>query len=331
MKWRDDVKYKGIFERAGYILAGETNGQEWITKTMSALKKKNLPWKKLENAAAAKKEYPILSGELATPGFFGYHNQQAGWADAAKAVSQLRDDCFELGVSFIAGRSGTVIDFETDSKKSIKAALTLDGNRVIGDHFILSTGAWTSGLVSMYNSVLSTGHVIGYVKLTPEEIQKYESLPIYANFSTGWFNFPPHRDTGMLKMAIHGWGYTRTPRKEDLTAVRSNISSPPLIPPRERRNFVPRDGEARLREGLREILPELADRPFHKLALCWYTDTPSGNFIMDYHPDYANLFVGGAGSGQYVILYSCISTLTDSPITVRSNFFLYLGNTCHLP
>ncbi|CAI7663494.1 unnamed protein product [Penicillium manginii] len=298
VKWRDDVKYKGIFERAGYILAGETNGQEWITKTMSALKKKNLPWKKLENAAAAKKEYPMLSGELATPGFFGYHNQQAGWADAAKAVSQLRDDCFELGVSFIAGRSGTVIDFETDSKKSIKAALTLDGNRVIGDHFILSTGAWTSGLVSMYNSVLSTGHVIGYVKLTPEEIQKYESLPIYANFSTGWFNFPPHRDTGMLKMAIHGWGYTRTPRKEDLTAVRSNISSPPLIPPRERRNFVPRDGEARLREGLREILPELADRPFHKLALCWYTDTPSGNFIMDYHPDYANLFVGGAGSGH---------------------------------
>lgn len=191
-----------------------------------------------------------------------------------------------------------MIDFETDSHRLIKAASTLDDSRVEGDHFILSTGAWTSGLVPMYNSTLSTAQVLGYVRLTPDEKKKYKDLPIYANFSTGWFNFPPHEDSNMLKMAIHGWGYTRTPDQEDLTAIPSNVSSPPLLPPRERRNFVPADGETRLRQGLREILPELADRPFEKLSLCWYTDTPSGDFIMDYHPDYANLFIGGAGSGQ---------------------------------
>ncbi|KAJ5438728.1 uncharacterized protein N7458_009726 [Penicillium daleae] len=99
-------------------------------------------------------------------------------------------------------------------------------------------------------------------------------------------------------MAIHGWGYTRAPTAEDLVTNQANISTPPLIPPRERRNFVPADGEARLREGLREILPEPGDRPFEKLAMCWYTDTPSANFVMDWHPDYSNLFIGGAGSGH---------------------------------
>lgn len=223
-----------------------------------------------------------------------------GWADAAKAVAQLRDDCFELGVSFLCGRHGTVVGFDIDSSKKIKAVQTLDGSKVDGDHFILSAGAWASGLVPMYNSTLSTAQVLGYVRLTPQEMEKYQNLPIYSNFSTGWFNFPPHKETQTLKMAIHGWGYTRTPTADDHNSVKSNISSPPLIPPRQRINYVPADGEVRLREGLREILPELGNRPFEKLAMCWYTDTPTGDFIMDWHPDYSNLFVGGAGSGQSV-------------------------------
>ncbi|KAJ5089152.1 hypothetical protein N7532_007836 [Penicillium argentinense] len=322
LKWRDTPKYKGIFYPAPYILVGKTSpyGQDWIAKTTSALNKKKLPWTKLKDAASAKEKFPVLSGELAKPGFFGYHNHQAGWADAAKAISQLRDDCLELGISFICGRQGTVNGFETDSNKTIKAVSTLHGSQVEGDHFILSTGAWCTGLVPMYNSALSTGQVIGYLRLTPEEMKKYQNLPIYANFSTGWFNFPPHEDTNMLKMAIHGWGYTRTPSQEDRTAIKSNPSAPPLIPPRERRNFVPADAETRLRDGLREILPEVADRPFERLAMCWYTDTPSGDFIMDYHPDYSNLFLGGGGSGQYVTF----STYRVYPLTASHSAFKFL-------
>lgn len=276
------------------------NGRDWITKTSAALDKKKLPWTKLENAAFTKKQFPVLTGELAQPGFFGYNNHDAGWADAAKAVTQLRNDCMELGVSFICGRLGTVLEFETDSNRAIKSARTLGGTRVEADNFVVSAGAWVSGLVPMYNSTLSTAQVLGYVRLTPAEMEKYKDLPIYSNASTGWFNFPPHEDTQTLKMAIHGWGYTRAPTSEDRNAVQSNASSPPLIPPRERINYVPADAESRLREGLREILPELGNRVFEKLAMCWYTDTPSGDFIMDWHPEYTNLFVGGGGSGQYV-------------------------------
>lgn len=98
-------------------------------------------------------------------------------------------------------------------------------------------------------------------------------------------------------MALHGWCYTRKLEDDDSTGVKNNISLPPLTP-RSRSNFAPADAEQRLRQGLREILPELGDRPFERTALCWYTDTPTGDFIMDYHPDFKNLFVGGAGSGQ---------------------------------
>lgn len=283
-------------------------GQDWVTKTTNALDKKKLPWYKLESAESTRKQFPVLTGELANPGFFGYNNHQAGWADAAKAVSQLRDDCLELGVSFISGRAGTVVGFDTDPGKKITAVRCLNGDRVSGDHFVLAAGAWSSGLVPMYNSTLATAQVLGYMRLTPTEMQKYKSLPIYSNSSTGWFNFPPHEDFQTLKVAIHGWGYTRTPTSDDLNANKFNQSSPPLIPPRERINFVPEDAATRLKDGLVEMLPELRDRPFEKLAMCWYTDTPTGDFIMDWHPEYSNLFVGGGGSGQYVHISTiCIS------------------------
>jgi sarcosine oxidase/L-pipecolate oxidase len=44
--------------------------------------------------------------------------------------------------------------------------------------------------------------------------------------------------------------------------------------------------------------PELADRPFFKTRLCWYTDTATGDWIIDYHPSYKNLFVATGGSGH---------------------------------
>ena len=302
-KWSRSPRYEGIFSPAPYILVGNAkpgqDGQAWIGKTTAALTNRQLPWTQLDDAAAAKRLHPVLTGDLASPRFVGYLNKQAGWADASKATRQLRDDCLELGVSFICGHGGTVVGFDTDSQRKIKAVRTLDGGSVQGDHFILTAGAWSSGIVPMYNSTLSTAQVVGYVRLTESEMEKYKNLPIYTNSSTGWFNFPPHGDTKMLKMAIHGWGYTRSPSKaERARIIESNSSSPPLTPPRERPNFVPAEGEQRLRQGLREILPELGERPFEKVVLCWYTDTPTGDFIMDFHPDYKNLFIGGGGSGQ---------------------------------
>ena len=242
--------------------------------------------------------FKTLSGTLASPGFYGYTNAQAGWADAYKAISLLRDECLELGVSFISGRAGTAVKFKKSLNGQIQAVRTLAGTLVEGDHFILAAGAWASGLAPFHGSVLSTAQAVGYMHLTDEEMERYKDLPICINFSTGWFNFPPHKESRMLKMAIHGWGYTRSPSAEDKAAIKADVSSPPLKPPRERRNYVPADAERRLKEGLREILPELADRPFERVALCWYTDTPSGDFIIDYHPEYQNLFIAGGGSGQ---------------------------------
>lgn len=181
-KWSQSSRYEGIFFPAPYILAGNAspgqNGRSWIGRTTTALTNRQLPWTRLGDAAAAKHLYPVLTGGLAGPRFCGYLNEQAGWAAANKAVRQLRDDCLELDVSFICGRGGTVVGFDPDSQREIKAVRTFDGASVRGDHFILATGAWGSGLVPLYNSTLSTAQVLGYIRLTESEMKRYKELPI---------------------------------------------------------------------------------------------------------------------------------------------------------
>lgn len=42
----------------------------------------------------------------------------------------------------------------------------------------------------------------------------------------------------------------------------------------------------------------LANRPFTKARICWYTDTPHGDFLITYHPDFEGLFLATGGSGH---------------------------------
>jgi sarcosine oxidase/L-pipecolate oxidase len=138
--------------------------------------------------------------------------------------------------------------------------------------------------------MMATGQVVGWLRLTPEEMIRLKDLPIYFNFSTGFFCFPVHEATGYLKVAVHGFGYTSPHPKA--------VSAPPSSAVSARANFIPADGMQRLLAGLRDILPELAERGFEKVGLCWYNDTPTGDFIFDYHPEHKNLFIATGGSGQ---------------------------------
>jgi sarcosine oxidase / L-pipecolate oxidase len=299
LKWSKEGKYKDIFHHTTFVAATnrDLTGAAWLNNTTAALDRLSLPWQRLNGPDHAKELHPTLTGALAD-NFEGYQNSQAGWADANKAMAQLRDDCIEAGVSFVCGPAGTVTGLNLDSKGRIRSLQTLVQSTIEGEHFVLAAGAWASKLVNMYNSTISTAQVLAFLPLTDTEMNSLKDMPVYINFSSGWFVFPPHQETRTLKMAVHGWGYTRRPDTAEGPQSHHVESTPPLQARREKPRFVPRDGEERLRAGLREILPQLVDRPFERTALCWYTDTPTGDFIMDFHPDHPNLFIAGGGSGQ---------------------------------
>jgi sarcosine oxidase/L-pipecolate oxidase len=106
----------------------------------------------------------------------------------------------------------------------------------------------------------------------------------------------------VVKFAIHGAGYYNP-------GVASNgqsmISTPRTkdIPAHSNDN-IPLEAIHLLKQELAKVYPDLATRQWKESRLCWYTDTTSSNFLIDYHPKYRSLFLATGGSGHAFKVWS---------------------------
>ncbi|KAI3324300.1 DAO-domain-containing protein [Xylariaceae sp. AK1471] len=258
---------------------------------------------------------------------WGYLNTAAGWADAEKSMQWLYDRVVETGrVTFV---NGTVEALETQTEtetgerpvkeERVTGARLSDGRSFSADLVIVAAGAWTPTLVDLAGQAVATGQVLAYLRLTENEQAKLAKMPISLNLTDGCFVIPP-RD-GILKVGRHAYGYLNpqpvsheplkpspSPSSKGSSDGRgvngSKCVAKPVSQPRTHLTdpslSIPAEGATDLRRALRRMIPfpELAERPFFKTRLCWYTDTATGDWIIDYHPSYKNLFVATGGNGH---------------------------------
>ena len=212
-------------------------------------------------------------------------------ADAAGAIRSLASRCSELGVSFIVGARGTVKRLIIDGTQ-VTGVETASGI-IHGSRAILATGAWTNQLINLSSNLSSSGQPVGFIKLTPKESKALSNVPVVIDFASGCFIFPPTPDTHLLKIARHSHGFeTQISNLDDV------VVSGPKSSNNATSSFIPTDADSALRDGLRHISPKFAERPWFRRRLCWYTDTPEGNFVVDAHPTIQGLFIATGGAGQ---------------------------------
>jgi sarcosine oxidase/L-pipecolate oxidase len=297
-RWETD--YSKFFHRTGFALlsVGE-KGHPYLEQCKKVLADQGVKYAELSTERDLKERYPAITGNLS--GMTGYLNPVSGWADAAGATRFAADRCSDAGVSFITGDRGTVTGF-VRSGRGVTGVKVRSGGIIPAGKVILATGAWTSRLVDMENSAHSTAQPVGFIQLTPEEAKSIADIPVCINLTTGFFVFPPTPGDHVLKIARHGFGY-----ESDVTVQRSqdngrqsvvsapNIRTAGTVKPGF---FIPEDAEVELRRGLALFLPQFKDHPWSNQRLCWYTDTATGDFIIDYHPNLEGVFVATGGSGQ---------------------------------
>ena len=206
----------------------------------------------------------------------GYVNWSSGWVDAEAAMRTLYAEVKSReNVRFlIAEVSGLLCP----GRKVLGVKLA-DGEEITAGLTILAAGAWTPGLVPLHGRAVPSGQVMGYLALSQEEATRYASLPVLLNLTTGTFVIhSPNTSPPTLKFARHAQGYA---------------SPTPVFP-----KTIPREGENALRDMVKQIVPEFSGRPFEKTRVCWYTDTPDGDFLVTWHPEYEGLFIASGGSGH---------------------------------
>lgn len=289
--------HKRFFHQSGLLSVSQTQDHPYIRGSRRNLEDMGLSVERCDEPLVRRK---CRGFSPQVQQLDGYFNSTCGWVDAGESINMLARRCSEAGIGFISGARGTVVSLITLEKgRKVAGVRTQLGVSVFGDHVVVATGAWTPYLIDMSGTSISTGQPVAFLQLTKEEAEELRDAPVIIDMSTGWFCFPPTPETNMLKMARHGYGYETS---RALNAQQSNastcISAPCLHTNNANASYLPEDAEQALRAGLKLVFPNLAKRDFSRQRLCWYTDTVTGDFIVDNHPAYENVFVATGGSGQ---------------------------------
>lgn len=299
--WKTD--YRDCFYQSGFVVVAEDEKNPYFSSIKSVLEANGKPFEAFSDGdAPLKKLYPSIQADFS--GRPAVHNRQGGWADAGAGIAELAKRCSFEGVAFQTGLPGTVTSLvtaeEADGSIGVKVAT---GEVVRARRVILATGAWTNRLLDAEHALSASGQSVAFVQLTESEAAELKNCPVMIDMETGIFCFPPYPGTNLLKLAWHSYGVAAEFEAESDNATTSQMSSRTISAPKlygrnDNSGFIPEEADISLRQGLNLFFPKIGDRPWVKNRLCWYTDTPDGDFIADHHPQIPGLFVATGGAGQ---------------------------------
>lgn len=284
--------YRDHYYSSGFVMLAQKPGHPYIEQSMEISRSSGVALDVCEDASQAREIYPCIPSKMA--GLKAYVNRRGGWADAEQSIRQLSMQCSLAGVSFITGPRGRVLSLRYEDERVVGVNVA-QGGPVLASQVILATGAWTNLLTGIDHAASASGQPLGFIRLTPEEAKRLAGMPVIINLSLGFFIFPPTPHTDILKIARHCYGFATQVPVEDTSRC---VSSPKRDGSGAASSYLPDDAEAALREGLCELIPEFANHAWMSRRLCWYTDTPEGDFVIDAHPDTKGLFLATGGAGQ---------------------------------
>lgn len=263
----------------------------------------------------------------------GYISDDCGWADAISSIEWLRQEVMRLGRVEI--RTGLVESLVfTDDRQQVQGVKLDDGTVLTADLTIVAAGSQSPHLLGIPDLCDVYSEVTAYIQLTEDESKELRrrKWPILVNAHRGVFAVGPDHDnclklghfsySGMADV-LHYAGIEVPPRPE-LPKSRKNpnfgwggdveLSKLGDVEDYESAQMHQTLADYRLFllellgpsafEGITSlgkvktdiVLNNIANRPFSRLRKCWYSDTPSLDFIVDYHPSYSKtLFVASGG------------------------------------
>ncbi|KEF60412.1 uncharacterized protein A1O9_01973 [Exophiala aquamarina CBS 119918] len=313
-QWRDTSKDgwggEGRYHEPGFVLTADEGQGDYVKKSLQNVRAfaaaNGTGWGDVNKIQElnSREEIQKATGYEGVSGDHGYANFNSGWADAEACVAYALRRVRQEGHDRVTIRNGTQVDRLLFSDETVMGAQLKDGEQLKADLIILAAGAWSPSLIDLQGRCLATGQAVAFIDITQEEQDAMAHRPTVMNMSRGMFIIPP-RDK-KLKIARHGYGYrnlVKIPRKK-LQASFSNaparleddevieVSVPEVGVP------IPLEAEDAIREAMAVLIPHKKARPFTRTRICWYCDTPSGDFLMAYHPQYKNLFLATGGSGH---------------------------------
>jgi sarcosine oxidase len=278
-----------LFQQTGVLWLAQ-KGDPYPVKTAETLRKLDVPFDSL-TIAEVHRRYPQIGLERIS---WALLEPESGVLIARRAVQAVTREAIQNGVEYVqdAVKTDGLADSGTDvppmkytpdappTKQKLDEITTVSGRRISAGTYVFACGAWLPKVFPdllgqrihpSRQEVFFFGAPAGNRSFLPTE------LPTWIDFKDEAYGLPDLEGRG-VKIAIDRHG-------------------PPFDPDAGNR-VVTDEGLTEARQCLERRLPALKYAPVIEARVCQYENTSNGDFLIDLHPQFDNVWLVGGGSGH---------------------------------
>jgi sarcosine oxidase len=260
-----------LFHPTGVLWMAGQNDQ-YTTQTLETLRKLKVPHQKLSAAELAKK-FPQFNYDGVSWGLF---EPESGALLARQAVQHVVAEARRLGADYRVA----AIQPPSGGEHRLQALAAGAGNAITCDRYIFVCGPWLPKIFpALLAQKIFPSRQEVYFFGVPAGSQDFAPpvMPAWINLSDEVYGVPDLESRG-FKVAFDAHG----PEFDPDTGVR----------------VVAEDAIKKIRDYVARRLPGLRNAPIVETRVCQYENTSNGDFLIDRHPDFDNVWLVGGGSGH---------------------------------
>ncbi|HZE70400.1 MAG TPA: FAD-dependent oxidoreductase [Pyrinomonadaceae bacterium] len=259
-----------LFHRTGVLwLAREDD--TYSEATLGTLQRNKVRFERLDQNALHRR-YPQL--EIG-PTFWGLLEPDSGVLMARQSVRAVVSQAVKIGATYFREEV-----LAPAGKGKLKTISTTEGTTIEAGQFVFACGPWLPKVFPALigNLIHVTRQEVFFLSLpTGRQASAWSTTPVWIDFNDLVYAMPDVDGRG-FKIALDAHG--------------------PLFDPDEGERLPTAIGVAAMRRYLAERVPSLKDQPILEARVCQYENTSNGDFLIDLHPDFENVWLVGGGSGH---------------------------------
>jgi len=271
-----------IFHQTGVLWLAHEN-DPYPVRTGETFQKLGIQFEKLTTSELGKR-YPQIGLDRIS---WAMLEPEGGVLSARRAVQAVVREAVRNGVEYFQDAvSGTGVApvFHAQDARATKPKLdqivSAQGRQIFAGSYVFACGPWLPKIFPMLlvDRIVPTRQEVFYFA-APSRIRNFTApaLPTWIDFKGEAYGLPDLEGHG-VKVAIDRHGPTFDPDTGDRVATE--------------------EGLAEVRKYLARRFPALKNAALLESRVCQYENTSNGDFLIDRHPDFKNVWLVGGGSGH---------------------------------
>jgi len=284
--WKELLGSSALFQASGVLWLAKEN-DAYCEATLETLRQENVRLDQLDRDELARR-YPQLNFDAVA---WGILEPDSGVILARRALQVVVEQARKGGTTYleaavlpvepetneIPDRTSAIVKHGNGRLNSVR---TNSGREIRAQRFVFACGPWLPKLFPLLlaNLIHVTRQEVFFFGVPAgTELFGPERMPAWIDFNKLIYGLP-NLDNRGVKLAIDAHG--------------------PEFDPDAGERIVSSEGLTAARTFLRQRIPVLANAPVTETRVCQYENTSNGDFLIDRHPEFENVWLVGGGSGH---------------------------------